>query len=276
LKGVLLDFSQDLSGEARERLTYCYYALGFVDEEIRRMRDRRWWVRANAARALGRYRARRGMFVLTDALEDKREEVRSQAMKSLIALAGPEALRDILQRSKGISRWHAIELSAEVAKFKAESVPLLLEALSYSEPSAVEFAIEMLAEVGFVDAVEPIRKIARGGVPANLQLTAIEALGRLGDTRGELLLLQLTLDPNVHIRMKAMDALARIGTPGAAEFVLERVAAGELPEKIVAVRALNRLGERGRRIVRDLLNGSVPQLRSVAAHVIDFAAPVGT
>jgi HEAT repeat protein len=272
LKAVLLNFSQDLSGEARERLTYCFYALGLVDEEILRMRDRRWWVRANAARALGQYRTRRGMFVLTEALDDRREEVRSQATKSLIALAGPEALRDILQRTKGISRWHAIELSAEVMRFKQESVPLLLEALNYTEPSVVEFAIEMLAEVGFVDALEPIRKIARGGASATIQLKAIEALGRLGDTRGELLLLQLTLDPDARIRMKAMEALAKIGTPGAAEFLLERVAAGSVPEKIVAVTALHRLGERGKRIVDDLLTGPEPLLRSVAAHVVDGAS----
>jgi HEAT repeat protein len=272
LKTVLLDYSQDLSGEARERLTYCFYALGFVDEEIRSMLNRRWWIRANAARALGQFRTRRGMFVLTEALDDRREEVRSQAMKSLIALVGPEALRVILQRAKGISRWQAIELSAEIMKFKQESVPPLLEALSFSDPSVVEFAIEMLAEVGFVDALESIRKIARDGTSVALQLKAIEALGRLGDTRGELLLLQLTLDPDVRIRTKAMDALARIGTPGAAEFVLERVAAGDLPEKIVAVTALNRLGERGKRIVGDLLAGPEPLLRAVAAHVVDGAS----
>ncbi len=272
LKSVLLDYSQDVTGEARERLTYAFYSLGFADEAIRRIGEKQWWVRARAAKQLGQYRVRRGMFVLTVALDDSRDEVRSQAVQSLISLAGPQALRTIFLHIKRISRWLAIELSAEVMRYGPESVPYLLEALDVPEPSVVEFAVEMLAEVGFVDAVEPIRKIARAYPSLSVRLKAIEALGRLGDTRAELLLLQLTLDPDRQIRLKSMEALARTGSPGAADFLLERIADGDVEEKICAASAIERMGEKGKRILEDMRRSAEPLLGAVADHVQDLSA----
>jgi len=43
------------------------------------------------------------------------------------------------------------------------------------------FSIEMLAEIGFVEAVEPLLAMARGYPNIVIRSKAIEALGRLGD-----------------------------------------------------------------------------------------------
>jgi hypothetical protein len=269
IRRVLIDFAGDLVGESMERLLYFFYSLEFVQEELELLQSGKWWVRARAARDLGLLRAKKATAALALALEDEHPDVRNEAMQSLMKLLGVEALGTILKTAKNISQWTSLELSVIVKESEEEALPFLIEALEYSDQSVVLFAIEILAETGFVTAVDPLMKVARTYPNIVVRARAIEALGRLGDQRAEKLLHDFLRNPYPQLRASATKALERIGSPASIALLAERLHSGSLPERVSAARALARSGEAGLLKLRDAALGSDKQQRGIALHVLE-------
>jgi HEAT repeat protein len=190
-------------------------------------------------------------------------------MQSLVALAGVESLRTILRIAKRLSPWMAIELSTIVMRFEDAAVPYLIEALKSPDQSVVLFSIEMLAEIGFVSAVEPLRALLTEYPSSVVQAKAAEALGRLGDERAEEALLRLVGSPHPHLRTKAIEALGQIGSPTALPTLLRHFAKGSLTEKITTARSIATLGQEGVGAIRSLVGDPDELNRSVAQQVAE-------
>ncbi|GJQ20669.1 MAG: hypothetical protein HBSIN02_10240 [Bacteroidia bacterium] len=269
IRNVLLDFSRDLTGESMSRLQYFYASLGFVRDELDQLKSKKWWHRAHAARDLGLLGAPSAAEALTALLDDEHPDVRTQAMQSLVKIAGVESLRPILQKARGISRWAALELSLIVKDFEEQAYPYLVEALSYPDRSVVLFAIEMLSLIGFVTGVEPLMHMADTYPDTQVRAKAIEALGRLGDQRAEQLLVRLLKNPYPSLRASATRALERIGSPTAVPLLSERLMTGSVHERLSAARALAKSGEAGMERLRSAAGEQDPILRGVALHVLE-------
>ena len=242
---VMLDYAQDLTGEAADRVVYAAYSLDYVQELIAELKSRQWYSRAQAARDLGVIGAKRAIGGLTAALEDDHPDVRFQAIQALIVLVGADALRTIFRVGGRLSTWNMMGLSVIVLRFKEDVVPHLIEGLYAADQSFVLFCIEMLAEIGFVSAVEPLRRIATDYPNVVVRAKAIEALGRLGDERAEPLLLKNASNPYPVMRLRALQALRKVGSPAALPVLEERLREGPLEEKIAAARAMARTGREG-------------------------------
>jgi hypothetical protein len=253
LRLTLIDFARDVSGEVSDRLVYFFYTFGFVDDEIKLLKDRRWWIRAQAARDAGLLKARRAISALTACLEDEHQDVRIQAMESLVRLAGVDALQTIFRVSRNLSQWTSVELSTIVMEYKEAAVPSLIGGLESIDQSVILFCIEMLAEIGFVTAVEPLREMAQSYPNVAVRAKAIEALGRLGDGRAESMLVDNLDNPVPPIRLKSIEALSRIGAPQAIPKLAERLQRGEIGEKISAARAMIAAGELGEAALQSLV-----------------------
>lgn len=270
LRLSLIDFARDLSGETSDRLVYFFSSFGFVDDEINLLKSKHWWVRAQAAHDIGLLHAKRGIAALTEALEDSHPDVRNQAIESLAVLVGVNALGTILRLSKNISSWVASELSVIVMRFKETAVPFLIKALDSSDKSVVIFSIEMLAEIGFVSAVEPLMEIALNHPNTIARTKAVEALGRLGDERAESILCKLAQHPLSHLlRIRAIEALGRIGSPSAIPLLLRRIRAGTLEEKIATARAVATAGPDGLGVLRSLKSDSESLVRDIVLQVLE-------
>jgi len=269
LRQVMVDFAKDLSGETADRLVYFFYSLQFVDEQIMLLHHRNWWVRAQAARDLGLLRTRRALAALTAALEDPHPDVREQAIKAIVTMAGMESLRTIFRFLHTMTTWTAVELSVVVMQRKEQAVPYLIEALDTKDESVVLFCIEMLAEIGFISAVEPLRRLAAEYPNTAIRAKAIEALGRLGDERSEAFLVKIAGGRNPHLRFKSIEALGRMGVPRAVPVLKRRLLDGRLPEKIVAARALAGTGTAGQRVLEQLAASEKGTTRAVCEQVLE-------
>jgi HEAT repeat protein len=101
-------------------------AVGLVDIWYDRLTSRRWWVRAEAARALGVVRERRALPQLIAALDDEHEEVRAAAAESLGVLADPAAIPELLRRLPDESRHQRARIIEALRRFGDAATPALL------------------------------------------------------------------------------------------------------------------------------------------------------
>lgn len=252
MRTVLIDFARDLRGDSTDRLVYFFYSFKFVEDHIKLLESRHWWIRAQAARDMGIVRARKSITALTAALEDKHPDVRNQAMRSLVAIVGVEALRTILRISRNMTRWSQIELSVLVVQFGKDAVPYLLEGLDASDKTVVFFCIEMLGEIGFVSAVDPLVRLARSTFDVALRVKVVESLGRIGDQRAEPLLKDFARNPYLPLRYKAIEAIGKLGAPHNVPFLRELFRAGDIDQMLIVGKALLRSGSTGKEVLLTL------------------------
>jgi HEAT repeat protein len=269
IRSVLIDYSKDLKGETTERLIYYIYSLKILDELIKMMESPRWWIRAAAAKDLGLLHAKRAIVVLTAALEDSSPDVQFQAMQSLLMIGGVSSLRNILRLSKSISQWTALELSVIILEYREEAVPYFLESLSYGSPSVVLFSIAMLAQIGFTSAVEPLIQFCLSNPEPILYEASVEALGRLGDERALMLLMDASQHPLRSIRLRAVEALGRLGAKASIKTITAYLNKGDIVEKRIAAHALGNMEDDGFRALCELLNSTDVTTRLIGMEAIE-------
>lgn len=272
---VVIDFAKDLSGEAAERIVFLSYSFNFVDGLVQLLKSHRWWVRTQAARDLGHLGVKRAVTPLTHALEDKDAEVRFEAMQALIKLVGVEAFRTIFRVGRNLTTWNMMALSIIVLRYQEDAIPFLLEGLDAKDQTVVIFCIEMLAEIGFVAAVDPLRTVAEKYPNVQVRTKAMEALGRLGDARAVPLLLKSMSDSYPRVRVAALNALRRVGTPSAVPRLSRRLKEGEIEEKLAAARALASSGKKGISELRKASKGHESLSARVAMQVMEEVGDMG-
>jgi hypothetical protein len=266
---VLLDFERDLTGESFDRLVYFFEALSLASRELERLHHRSWWIRAEAANTLGRMRSRLAIPGLTEALKDPHPDVRLQAMQALVILNGVVSLKTILENSRSLSQWTTIELSVVVAKFQSTAVRYLIEGLKLPERSVVMFCVEMLAQIGFVSAVEPLLELTDRNPDLEIQTKAIEALGRLGDMRANGVLRRYLRHDAQSLRLKAIDAVGKIGGEDALSAIESFLEGVDFEEKLAAARALAALGTVGLERLRGVVSETDELTGAIALQVLE-------
>lgn len=269
LLDVLVSTAADVAGETSDRLVFLAYEFGFVQELLERMRDRRWWIRAESAQSIGLLKARGATAALAAALEDAHPGVRLQALRALLQVVGVEAFGSIFQAMRNLSMWEMMELSVSVKHHGPDAVPYLLDGLRARDVSIVELCIELLAEVGFVEGVQTLRNMAVTYPNIVIRAKAIEALGRLGDGRSEEILIAGLSDPHPMLRSRALGALRVVGTSSAVGPLTKRLSDGPLAEKIQAARALAAAGAAGWEVLRSSAQGPDGQIRDAALQVLE-------
>jgi HEAT repeat protein len=208
---LLARYAHALRGSASERIATYFERNGSIEAEVRTLRDRRTWRRANAAYALGDMSSRSAVPALVSALEDRAPQVRAAAARSLGRLGALEAVSPL------------------VRALAAQAVP----------PAVAGFALlqigpDALAGTGELLAHEEQLVRAR----------AAELVGLVGDAGDAELLLELLRDTSAEVRAAAAGALGRLGAEAAASAL--RAALGDRVPfvRAAAASALGATGDR--------------------------------
>jgi len=205
---ILLDAARIVKGEARDRVTAAFEALGSVRAAIQGLRSHRWWRRAEAAERLGLMRSRTAVDPLVAAMNDPEEEVRIRAARALGIVRGNTSIRPLVRALADPSRWSAIRVA------------------------------EILISVGD-EAVEELL-LAYDGLPHHARVSVLDVLGRIRTLKAVPLMRRSLKDPHPDLRARAAHGLGRIGDPAFADDLLAALRDPEWPMRAMVAKALGR------------------------------------
>lgn len=241
--GLVIEALRVTTGEIVPRLREAIDGLGLIRRWRAQVSDRRWWVRADAARALGLVRDLEALDSLVGALDDPHEEVRAAVVDALGRLADPRAIPALLARLPDQSRHQRARMVEAICRMGPAVVPELLRHVdAHAADTAV--AIDVLGMTGATGALD--RLLAwTGAEDAAVRVAALKAIGSIGlDDRSFYYALRALADGNPDVRGMAARALGRSGRDAAVPYL-----AGHLDDEwIVAAHAatgLRRLGRAG-------------------------------
>lgn len=142
----------------------------------------------------------------------KPPEARRRALEAVSALSLPEVKRAILEY------YHSdnplFKVSAVFAMGRnchREWLPALLEEMTSEEPELRYEAAGAIGEVGEQEAVPRLIQLATDDPDMDVRLTAVQALGKVGGDNARKFLQKLLTSPNQAVRQAAGEALEELG-----------------------------------------------------------------
>ena len=236
------------TGTFVERLQAAARAVGLIDLWTRELGGRHWWMRANAARALGLLRHQAAIDGLIAALDDHHDEVRAAAVEALGMLGGPRAIAALVPRLSDESR-HQRARVVEALRKLGEPVTPALVAYAHEHLGQSADPIEVLGLVGGPAAVEDLLRWC-GDWRAPVRASALAALGSIGlDDRGYYYALRGLADDDAGVRAMAARALGRGRQTEAVPYLADHLS-DEWQVAAQAAAALRALGAPGLQALR--------------------------
>lgn len=203
---TLLEQIRYVRGRVQERISAAFEELGFVEEELGKLSNKRWTRRVEGAEKLGRMMSRRPLPELTRLMQDPVPEVRIRAAKALGAIGGLEAVESLLGALRDTNRWSALRIS------------------------------DILGTLGEAAVGPLIREFPR--LPTLARVPAIDILGRLRSPSAVPLLVSLLSDAHEDARARAAHSLGVIGDPRAAPDLVAALGDPAWPVRAMAAKAL--------------------------------------
>ncbi len=211
VRGILLRLALDLRGESGDAIAGLYGHLGFLKADLKRLRSRWAFVRANSVADLGLVRAEAALPALLERLDDPDDRVRQTAVWAVGQVAAPETLT------------------------------ALVRLLGDPDRIVARRAEEVLAERGR-EAKDAIVTYARKTSTRPGRVAAIELIGWLRIVEGADLLMEFMDDLDFEVRVKSVKAAAAIGDPRFIPFLNQRLSDSRWEVRCQAAKGLSLFG----------------------------------
>lgn len=230
-------------GEIVARVRQAAAGIGLIDYWRLGLKDRRWWRRAAAVRALGAIADPSALPGIVRALEDEHDEVRAAAVEAAGRLGDSGAIPALLEHIADGSHYQRTRVVDALRSLGPPVTPALV-AMARADPGQVRLAADLLGLLGTAAAIDPLLPWCvdpRGDVRA----AALGALGSIGlDDRSYDVALRALGDPDPQARAMAARALGRGRREDAVSHLARRLDDEWVPAA-QAAGALRRLGAPG-------------------------------
>jgi HEAT repeat protein len=215
--------------------------------------SRRWWRRADAARALGWVEEQSAVLALVGRLDDRHEEVRAAAVEALGRLGDVRALAPLVEGLWDDSGLQHTRVVLALREFGATAVEPLL-AHERRHHAATATIADLLGAVGEASALEPLTEWCSDAAP-EVRAAALRALGTLGTCdRTYYYALRALGDDDVEVRAAAARALGRSRRQEAAPYLAEALH-DDWEVAVESAHGLRDLGDAGRRALERATSG---------------------
>ena len=206
------------TGEIVLRLRDAAAALGLLEQWTASLRDRRWWIRAEAVRALGLVREASCVDRLFGALDDAHEEVRAAAVDALGRIGDPRCGPALLARLGDQSRHQRARVVEAIRALGPSTTPVLL-GHAREHPVDLATTADILGIVGATSAIESLLEWSTHDDVA-VRAAALRAIGNIGvDDRSYFYALRGLDDLDPDVRGMAARALGRSGRQAAVPYL---------------------------------------------------------
>jgi hypothetical protein len=237
----LLNCKRNFSGSVAENISKLYEKLGLKKESIRKMRSRRWHIRAKGIQELYMMDQKDMLRSIYKYTNSKNEYVRNEAQTGVIHLTGFSGLRFLNVVSYPLTEWQQLQLLERLRLFpdKPDITDRIPAWLKSTNDTVVEFALKLAADYQLFGVKKEVAECMKHQSPSvrsqavrttvlfsdeslvpglmnNIlyesyqnQLNILKGIQHLATMQDKKVLLELLQHPNDMIKLRAAVVLAR-------------------------------------------------------------------
>lgn len=257
-----------IRGEYADRLVSLMRILGLMDECLRQLRDRSWWVRSQACRALGSFRDPNVILALYRAVEDPVAAVRLEAARSLARIGAVRSVTELVRLVAPGDELPPLTVMDLFRSLGRKAVPELIQLMEGDAGlSAKIVAADAVGYIGDLSAVPALLHLY-DHASLHVRMTAMESLGRLEDPRALPAVLLAMTDPSWEVRAQAAAAAGKIGAPESVPLLQQVLRDEHWWVRYYAAEALFRIGDPGMAALRAAAAGDDPSAAEMATGLL--------
>lgn len=234
--------SKDLATRMRAREAVCAKGKGVVLAVADLLQHEDPIVRRTAAEILGTIGDERPLDALLAASDDPDSGVRGAASQALRGYRSEKTVRVLIARLAQPDTDVAAEAAAALAAQGEIAVPSLVELLGSERRELQATAADVLGKIGDARATDSLLKLLDHS-DAWVRTSAARALGGLKDKKAAERLIGLLRDATSSVRVAAAEALGEMKVTGAVKPLLELLRHREMALQVVVARALGRIAD---------------------------------
>ena len=269
VRRILLRLALDLRGDTGQAIASLYQGLGFLQQDLNRLRSWRATVRAGAAADLGLIPLQDSIPALTRVLRDPNVRVRQSAVWALGQVADQETLARLVPLLGDASRLvgrRAEEVLAE--RGREVQGAIVRYAASASIRSGRLAAIELIGWLRIAEAADLLVDFMRDLDP-EVRVKSVKAAAAIGDPRFLEAFHLLLRDPRWEVRCQAARGLSLFGSPGSIPGLDAALRDPEWWVRFYAATALAETGASGEATLRRALDDPASKVREMARYLLE-------
>lgn len=140
----LLSAKKNISGTSATNLENLYNQLNLDKYASKKLKDRRWHIKAKAIQELGIMGQKKYLNTIYRATNSKNELVRMEAQITVVKMFGFEGLRFLDVVSYQITEWQQIQLMQELSRVSTDNFSGIEKWLDSDNQSVVVFALKLV------------------------------------------------------------------------------------------------------------------------------------
>jgi HEAT repeat protein len=268
-RAILLRLAPDLRGEAADAIAELYRRLGFLQDDLVRLRSWRPMTRANAAADLGVAGAAEAGPALSLALGDRDVRVR-QAVVWALGQTGDLAALTNMVRLLGDPSIRVARRAQEVLAERGREVKdaILGYAATSANRSGRLAAIELIGWLRIPEGVELLLDCVSDLDP-EVRVKAVKAAAAVGDPRFLQPFHRLLTDLRWEVRCQAAKGLTVFGSPDSVPLLERALQDQHWWVRLYAATALSESGPIGQAVLQNALYDSNPPVRQMARYLLE-------
>jgi HEAT repeat protein len=268
-RGILLRLAPDLRGEAADAIAELYRRMGFLQDDLARLRSWRPMTRANAAADLGVAGAAEAVPALSRSLDDRDVRVR-QAVVWALGQTGELGTLTNMVRLLGDPHIRVARRAQEVLAERGLEVKdaILAYAASSANRSGRLAAIELIGWLRIPEGVDLLLNCVSDLDP-EIRVKAVKAAAAVGDPRFLEPFHQLLSDVRWEVRCQAAKGLTVFGSPDSVPLLLRALHDQHWWVRLYAATALSESGPIGHAVLQNALHDPNPPARQMARYLLE-------
>jgi HEAT repeat protein len=249
---LLVERSEALGPEERERLHPLFAAFPFVQQELAGLKSRRWDARLRSAEFLGYQGDKCAIPGLLEALKDETLAVRLAAAESLASLGGSDTVKPILIALDAPGEMPQRQVAEVLFEFGPRAAAPILTILNDPETtdSQLIIAVRVSGMLHEVRAVPRLVELLKHQV-MEVRLNSVRALASIGDRSAILPIARLGEDPAWEVRNSVMHALGHMRAVDHVPLLVQGLADIAWWVRYSAAEALYQLGDDGMKALKN-------------------------
>lgn len=264
----LMKLSVDLSGEVLEKLKILYFKMELDKDSMKKLDNRRWFVKVKGCRELTRMKTYHAKSKLEKLLNSKNEILRAEAQMALIELSEDNPYYFLEKLTQKFLPWEQLNVHVMMQRNSYE-IPDFSKWLMVDNETVILFAIEMIRVYRQIMNAPKIMKFFNHPNPS-LKEASIIAAGELGyvEVVPEMIKIYNIVDDEYKVLiLRAMQKLADDGNKDFLRGILESDAPQHI--KLDAAKAMFALGIKGQIELKRFSQTSDNNLNAIIKHVFD-------
>ncbi len=220
----------NLSGDSAKTLMKVYNQLGLKSLSLKKLKNRRWDIKAHGIMELERMQQGDSFILFYDFLHSKHKDLRKTARLGLTSLA-PNPIDFLDHLNEELSEWEQLNIANRLSQRSREQLPDFSRFYDHSQPTVIAFCVRMSVKFGVYDHIPDIIDLV-GHSSTQVQVAAIEGLSDLGAYQAHKEIYSLAFrTESEEVMVSCLKFLASVGSKKH-KYLVERM----LSHKSIAVR----------------------------------------